>query len=548
MGGQLTKALDRLGTPARMMVLVIAIVTIAVVVYLVSSAGPAAYTTAFTNLDPKTAGELQATLAGAGIDAQLANGGTALKVPGSQVDAARVAAAQSDVALDGAVGWGLFDKSDMSATDTETQVKFQRAMAGELKRTIESIAGVRRATVNLALPRDTVFTQDQKQPTASVLIDTGSGTVPDETIRGIIRLVAAGVPGLTPQNVTITNEQGQLLSTTGAGIGDSAADRLSTEAAWNRNMAAKAQAAVDRILGPGKATVTVTASLNMDKSSKTVQTFAPSVGNLQTQTETEKLRQTNTPGGGAAGTATNTPGGAEEVQAEAKSNFDHTKETSTAAIPTTQETITVAPGDPERIAISLSVARDALNNVVDGAFDAKNKTQPVDQAKADEAMTQLGNVVKQTVGWRADRDGADSYTSVLAAKFDDPKASLEKAGVVVSGSAAAGAAGGGPLGMVMGHAKQAAAAIGFLLFLFLVRRSLKKRQALLSSTDAAWLPALEAPPIKIEELLPGATGPSEAELAAVHKKRLQGQVEELATQRPQEVAMALRGWLGTEST
>ena len=246
MGGQLTKALDRLGTPARMMVLVIAVVTIAVVVYLVSSAGPAAYTTAFTNLDPKTAGDMQATLAGAGIDAQLANGGTALKVPSARRSTPRASPSRSPTSRSTAPsGWGLFDKSDMSATDTETQVKFQRAMAGELTRTIESIAGVRRATVNLALPRDTVFTDDQKQPTASVLIDTGSGTVPDETIRGIVRLVAAGVPGLTPQNVTITNEQGQLLSTTGAGIGDSAADRLSTEAAWNRNMAAKAQAALD---------------------------------------------------------------------------------------------------------------------------------------------------------------------------------------------------------------------------------------------------------------------------------------------------------------
>ena len=81
----------------------------------------------------------------------------------------------------------------------------------------------------------------------------------------------------------------------------------------------------------------------------------------------------------------------------------------------------------------------------------------------------------------------------------------------------------------------------------MVRRSLKKRQALLSSTDAAWLPALEAPPIKIEELLGGQTGPSEAEIAAVHKKRLQGQVEEIAPQRPQEVAMALRGWLSAET-
>ena len=87
------------------------------------------------------------------------------------------------------------------------------------------------------------------------------------------------------------------------------------------------------------------------------------------------------------------------------------------------------------------VARDALNNVVDGAYDAKKKGNEVDAAKSAEALATLENVVKRAVGWRAERDGADSFTSAIAAKFDDPKASLEKAGVVVSGSAAAGAVG-----------------------------------------------------------------------------------------------------------
>jgi flagellar M-ring protein FliF len=545
-GGQLTKALDRLGTPARMMVLAIAVVTIGVVVYLVSSAGPAAYVTAFTNLDPKTAGEIQSTLAGAGIDAQLGPGGESVKVPGAKVDAARVAIAQSDVAVGTAEGWSLFDKSDMSATDTETQVKFQRAMAGELTRTIESIAGIRSATVNLALPKDTVFTDDQRQPTAAVLVDTGTGTLPDETVRGIVRLVAAGVPGLTADNVTITNEQGQLLSSSQAGIGDGAADRLSTEASWNRRMSSKAQAQLDMLLGPGKSTVSVTGELNLDRTTKTTQTFGDNKGNLQAQTEEEKLRQRNTPGGGGAGTGANTPGGAEAVEAESTSNFDHKKSTSTKAIDTEQSTIEIAPGDPEQVSVSLVVSRDALNNVVEGAFDAKNKTAPVDEEKAAQAMATLEDVVKRAVGWRQDRDGTDSFTSAMAAKFDDPVASLEKTGAVLSGSASAGAAE-GPLGMVMSYGKQAAAAIGFLLFLFLVRRSLKRRQALLSSTDSAWLPALEAPPISIEELLPGQTGPSEAEVAALKKKRLQGAVEEMATQRPQEVAMALRGWLSAEN-
>ena len=88
------------------------------------------------------------------------------------------------------------------------------------------------------------------------------------------------------------------------------------------------------------------------------------------------------------------------------------------------------------------------------------------------------------------------------------------------------------------------AGIGLLVLLFLVRKSLAKRQALLGETDASWLPALEAPPIKIDELMPASYGaPSQGEIHAAEKKALQGRVEEIAQTRPSDVAAQLRGWL-----
>ena len=248
------------------------------------------------------------------------------------------------------------------------------------------------------------------------------------------------------------------------------------------------------------------------------------------------------------GARRHTPGGTEEEsKGAAKSDFDHTEGDVDRGDPDDAARSRVAPRDPRRIAISLTVARDALNNVIDGAYDAKNKAEPVDQAKADQAMTQVGNVVKQTVGWRADRDGDDSYTSVLAAKFDDPKASLEKAGVVVSGSAAAGACGGGPLGMVSGYAKQAAAAIGFLLFLFLVRRSLKKRQALLSSAGRR-LAARARGAADQDRGAPARRERPERGRARRRSTRSGCRARSRSSPRSarQEVAMALRGWLGAE--
>jgi flagellar biosynthesis/type III secretory pathway M-ring protein FliF/YscJ len=86
------------------------------------------------------------------------------------------------------------------------------------------------------------------------------------------------------------------------------------------------------------------------------------------------------------------------------------------------------------------------------------------------------------------------------------------------------------------------------VLLFLVRKSLAKRQALLGETDASWLPALEAPPIKIDELMPASyNAPSQGEIHAAEKKALQGRVEEIAMNRPSDVAAQLRGWLATDA-
>jgi flagellar biosynthesis/type III secretory pathway M-ring protein FliF/YscJ len=100
--------------------------------------------------------------------------------------------------------------------------------------------------------------------------------------------------------------------------------------------------------------------------------------------------------------------------------------------------------------------------------------------------------------------------------------------------------------MVTGYMRPTMAVLGVLVLLFLVRRSLSRRQALLGSAEARWMPTLQAPPIPIDDIsLPG--GPTTAEIEAANKKALQGRIEEIAQQRPNDVAQQLRGWLAEES-
>ncbi len=96
------------------------------------------------------------------------------------------------------------------------------------------------------------------------------------------------------------------------------------------------------------------------------------------------------------------------------------------------------------------------------------------------------------------------------------------------------------------HLREGAAAAGALVLIFLARRSLRRRQALLGSAEARWMPTLAAPPIPVDDIaLP--SGPSQGELEAINKKALQGRVEEIAGQRPSDVAQQLRGWLAEDS-
>jgi flagellar M-ring protein FliF len=540
--GLLGTAVDRLGSTARIVVGVIALVTIGVIAYIVMTANGAAYTAAFTNLTPRQAGQVEAALASQRIPTKLTAGGTTVLVPSSQLDAAMVAAVSAGVSENGNEGWALLDQTSLSTTDAQWAMRVQIARSGVLAHQIEQIAGVSRATVNLAIPSQSIFTADQGETKASVKLET-TGTLTDDAVRGIVALVANGVPGLVAQNVTVTDQAGNLLNSTMSSIGFAASDRLAAQRKWDAQQTAVAQATLDRVLGPSNSTVVVAGQLNFDTVTTKQQTFGSNKGAIAGATETEKLTQQGGGGtGGLAGTAGNVPGAA-VVSGGSSSQYNHAKNSSTNAIDSTATDTQLAGGTPEKMSISMMVSKKSLENVVKGA-----STNPALQTQA---ITQLQAAVENAVGF----DATNTQNTIAANAVEtlpNPVAALKAAGVQPfsgsGGSASNGSALGGlvpaPFGSLL---SPIASGIALLAFLFLVRKSLAKRQALLGSTDASWLPALEAPPIKIEELMPALAGPSAAELQAVEKKALQARVEDIAQTRPADVAAQLRGWLATES-
>jgi flagellar M-ring protein FliF len=533
-------AVDRLGTASRLIVGAIALVTIGVIFYIVMSAGGAAYAPAFTNLDARSAGDLQAALSGAGIPSKLADGGATVEVPSSKVDQARVAAGKAGVGSTRA-DWSLLDKSSLSQTDGQWQMKVQRVRSDLLAAQIENIAGVCRATVNLAIPERSVFSADQDQPHASVNIDTCGGVLTDTAVRGIVALVAGAVPGLASTNVAVIDQEGHSLSSASSTIGVQTADAMAAESAWESRQSGIAQTALDRLVGVGNGSAIVAGQLNFDQTTEKTQTFGGQKGAIQNSTETEKLTQNGGSNGGITGTSANIPGAAVTTGA-ASSNYTHDKSAGTNAIDTTQTDTTKVGGTPVKMSVSVVVSKKALDSVIKGA-----STNPTTQAAATK-------IVQDTIANAVGYDAANTQNKIAVSAVDAlPNAiqSLKAAGVPVVGGAGAGggstALGGlipAPFG---GYVQPLMAGIGLLVLLLLTRKSLARRQALLGETDASWLPALEAPPIKIDELMPAYGGPSAGEVQAAEKKALQNRVEEIAQTRPSDVAAQLRGWLATDA-
>lgn len=167
----------------------------------------------YQNIRESDASAIVAELDKAGIDYRLENDGRDIFVAEDQAAQARVVVAGANVAFGGTVGFELFNDSDMGLTEFAQKINFQRAMQGELARTIMMMEGVAFARVHLALPERSIFRASQGQPTAAVTIETMPGTLlTPQRIDGVRQLVASSVPGLSAFAVTVLDDKGDLVS------------------------------------------------------------------------------------------------------------------------------------------------------------------------------------------------------------------------------------------------------------------------------------------------------------------------------------------------
>ena len=232
----------------------------------------------FTDLRPQDAAAFSAELEKLKVPYSVADGGATLLVERSQVHAVRLKLMGRELPLHGTVGLELFNSTDFGMTEFAQKVNFQRALQGELTRTILSFAEIRDARVHLVLPEQGLFKQNGARAKAAITLSVRGGQAlrPDQVL-GIQRLVAAAVPGLAAQEVTIVDTQGVSLSRPAdteseAGAGSA---RLDLKRETETYLARKAAAVLDQALGPGQALASVDVVLNMDQVRVTTEDVIP---------------------------------------------------------------------------------------------------------------------------------------------------------------------------------------------------------------------------------------------------------------------------------
>lgn len=226
------------------------------------------YAPLYSNLSGEDASAVIEELDAQGIPYEITGGGGTIMVPRADVYSTRIALSGEGLPSSSEGGYAVLDNNSLSTSESQERTNYKRAMEGELAATIEAIDGVKTAVVHLAIPEKQVFSDEQDPTTASVLVATSAGaTLDDEQVQAMVHLVSSSIEGLDPKDVTVSDSSGMLLTTDSTdGTSGAASTRAKQVEAYQDSMQSKIQAVLDRIVGPGNSTATVTADLDFDKS------------------------------------------------------------------------------------------------------------------------------------------------------------------------------------------------------------------------------------------------------------------------------------------
>jgi flagellar M-ring protein FliF len=273
------------------------------------------YRVLFANYSEKDGGAIIAALEQANVPYHFSEGGSAILVPAAQVHEVRLRLASQGLPRGGAVGFELMENQKFGISGFAEQVNYQRALEGELARTIESVSAVESARVHLAIPKPSVFVREEQKPTASVFLRLFPGRVLDRPqIAGISHLVASSVPQLPIANVNIVDQDGNLVSQLKDKLAEAGLDasQLKYVHEVENSIVQRIEEILAPVVGAGNYRAQVAADLDFSHVEQTAETFRPNGTRAEASVRSEQVSESanlNQPPaeGGVPGALTNQP-------------------------------------------------------------------------------------------------------------------------------------------------------------------------------------------------------------------------------------------------
>jgi len=549
---QLYDLWSRMKPGQRMAVLLGGAGTIALIGALVYYGAQPEYGVLFSDLKPADAQTIVEKLKTANVQYKLSNNGTVVSVPSDRVSELRLQMASNGALSGGHVGFDIFDRTSFGATDFTQQVNYQRAIEGELARTIEGMNEIESARVHITQPHESLYTEKTQRAKASVMVRMRQDrALSRERTEAVVSLIASAVEGLDPADVAVMDTQGRLLSSpSSGGVGDAGAFGAHLEARrkLEAETAARIVSLIEPISGIGHVRADVAADVDFSQIEQTEEKYDPKSQVIRSQQTSQESRNTNNAGAGnIVGVRANDPAVSNPPVTTSKPIAAGDQRSATTTSYEIDKTVKRTIGGGGRVTrMSVSVVVDYKN------------VAGVTTARTNDELTKIQNLVSAAVGIDSNRG---DQVVVQTIPFDQPTVEVRNPTWLEKNN-----------DLVRTAIKYTALVVAAVLLLIFVIRPAKKalklagkNQRLLPAAErqqALALPSGSGEMVRRDDLEQARTvAEIEAEMErqvaremnaftpdVVRASTLKKQLVERSRKEPESVAMTIRGWLQENRT
>jgi len=349
------------------------------------------YQVLYSNLSQEDAGQVIAKLKEMKVPYKVE--GNVIYVPSNRVYELRLELAAQGIPTGGGVGFEIFDKTQIGVTEFVQRLNYVRAIQGELTRTIRQLSEVDQARVHIAIPEKTIFTEKEEKPTASVVLKLKPGRVLNQgQIGGIVHLVSSSVEGMQPQNVTVIDNMGNLLSKPVDVDEMVDSKKLEYQKSVDRDYESKLQSMLEGIVGRGKAIVRVATKIDFTQVERTEEKFDPDTIAIRNEQRTQE-KSVGATQGGIPGVLSNQPGQQPATTTGAPSTSQKQSESINYEVSRSVSKIIQPRGEVKSISVAV---------LVDGTYK-KEKGKKVYVPRTEDDMKKYKEIIMAAIGYNKER-------------------------------------------------------------------------------------------------------------------------------------------------